>query len=101
MIVFGEYGGQKWLEDEFMCRKKLSPYRERPRFTQFKNEVKFRILNEIDKYTCECLAIKVNRRLNPYDVVGVFTKLFIQRGGTVHIPSGISPEFIAKRVRDG
>jgi len=63
------------------------------------NWVKFRILNVIDEYTRECLAIKVNRRLNSHDVVEVLTDLFIQRGVPVHIRSDNGPEFIAKRVR--
>ena len=50
--------------------------------------------------TGECLAIKVNRRLNLHDVVEVLTDLFIQRGVPVHIRSDNGPEFIAKRVRD-
>ena len=64
------------------------------------NGVKFRILNVIDEYTRECLAIKVNRRFNSHDVVEVLTDLFIQRGVPVHIRSDNGPEFIAKRVRD-
>jgi transposase InsO family protein len=64
------------------------------------NGVKFRILNVIDEYTRECLAIKVNRRLNSHDVVEVLTDLFIRRGVPVHIRSDNGPEFIAKRVRE-
>lgn len=63
--------------------------------------VRFRILNVIDEYTCECLAIKVNRRLNSHDVVEVLTDMFIQHGVPVHIHSDNGPEFIARRVRDG
>ena len=64
------------------------------------NGVKFRILNVIDEYTRECLAVKVARRLNSHDVVEVLTDLFIQRGVPVHIRSDNGPEFIAKRVRE-
>lgn len=64
------------------------------------NGVKFRILNVIDEYTRECLAVKVARRLNSHDVVEVLTDLFIERGVPVHIRSDNGPEFIAKRVRD-
>ncbi len=63
-----------------------------------RNGVKFRILNVLDEYTRECLAIKVNRRLNSHDVVEVLTDLFIQRGVPIHIRSDNGPEFIAKRV---
>jgi putative transposase len=64
------------------------------------NGVKFRILNVIDEYTRECLAVKVSRRLTSHDVVGVLTDLFIERGVPVHIRSDNGSEFIAKRVRD-
>jgi len=64
------------------------------------NGVKFRILNVIDEYTRECLAVKVARRLNSHDVVEVLSDLFIERGVPVHIRSDNGSEFIAKRVRD-
>ena len=64
------------------------------------NSVKFRILNVIDEYTRECLAVKVARRLNAHDVVEVLTDLFIERGVPVHIRSDNGSEFIAKRVRE-
>ena len=64
------------------------------------NGVKFSILNVIDECTRECLAVKVNRRLNSHDVVEVLTNLFIQCGVPVHIRSDNDPEFIAKRVRE-
>jgi hypothetical protein len=44
------------------------------------NEVKFRILNVIDEYMRECLAVKVARRLTSHNVVEVLTDLFIERG---------------------
>ena len=64
------------------------------------NGVKFRILNVIDEFSRECLAVKVARRLNSHDVVEVLTDLFIERGVPVHIRSDNGSEFIAKRVRD-
>ena len=64
------------------------------------NGVKFRILNVIDEYTRECLAVKVARRLTSNDVVEVFTDLFMERGMPVHIRSDNGSEFIAKRVRN-
>lgn len=64
------------------------------------NGVKFRILNVIDEFTKECLAVKVARRLTSHNVVEVLTDLFIQRGVPVHIRSDNGPEFIAKRVRE-
>lgn len=63
------------------------------------NGAKFRILNIIDEFTRECLAVKVARRLTSYDVIEVLTDLFVERGVPVHIRSDNGSEFIAKRVR--
>lgn len=64
------------------------------------NGVKFRILNVMDEFTRECLAVKVARSLTSHHVIEVLTNLFIERGVPVHIRSDNGPEFIAKRVRD-
>ena len=64
------------------------------------NGVKFRILNVIDEYTRECLAVKVARSLTSHAVIEILTDLFIERGVPVHIRSDNGSEFIAKRVRD-
>ena len=63
------------------------------------NGVKFRILNIIDEYTRECLAIQVARRLTHKDVLAVLNDLFLQRGFPVHIRSDNGSEFTANRVR--
>ncbi len=63
------------------------------------NGVRFRILNIIDEYTRECLAIRVARRLTHKDVLAVLNDLFLQRGVPVHIRSDNGSEFTAKRVR--
>ena len=64
------------------------------------NGRKFRMLNVIDEYTRECLAIRISRRLKAVDVVDVLTDLFILRGTPGHVRSDNGPEFIAKAVRD-
>ncbi len=64
------------------------------------NGRKFRMLNVIDEFTRECLAIRISRRLKAVDVVDVLTDLFILRGAPGHIRSDNGPEFIAKTVRD-
>jgi putative transposase len=64
------------------------------------NGVKFRILNVMDEFTRECLAVRVARSLTSHNVIEVLTELFIERGVPVHIRSDNGPEFIAKRVRD-
>jgi putative transposase len=63
------------------------------------NGVKFRILNVIDEFTRECLAVKVARRLTHRDVLEALNGLFIRRGVPVHIRSDNGSEFTAKRVR--
>jgi putative transposase len=60
---------------------------------------KYRMLNVLDEFTRECLAIRVNRRLNSVDVIDVLTELFILRGIPGHIRSDNGPEFIATAVR--
>ena len=37
-------------------------------------------LNIVDEFTCECLEIRVKRKLNSTDVVGTLTDLFTLRG---------------------
>jgi transposase InsO family protein len=61
---------------------------------------KYRMLNVIDEFTRECIAIRVNRRLKAIDVIDVLSDLFILRGVPVHIRSDNGPEFIAKALRD-
>jgi len=61
---------------------------------------KFRMLNIIDEFTRECLAIRIDRKLNSTSVVDALTDLFILRGVPVHIRSDNGPEFIAKAVRE-
>jgi len=60
----------------------------------------FRMLNVIDEFTRECLAIRVDRKLRSTDVIDVLSDLFILRGIPGHIRSDHGPEFIAKAVRD-
>jgi putative transposase len=59
----------------------------------------FRILNTIDEFTRECLAIRVARKISSQDVIDEFFKLFIFRGIPEHIRSDNGPEFTAKEVR--
>ena len=41
---------------------------------------KYRMLNVIDEFTHECLAIRINRKLKAIDVIDVLSDLFILRG---------------------
>jgi len=95
--------GRLWLNDGSVIR--LRP--EFPKhvwsydFMQDRthNGVPYRILNIIDEYTRECLAIRVARRLTHKDVLAVLNDLFLQRGVPVHIRSDNGSEFTAKKVR--
>jgi transposase InsO family protein len=61
---------------------------------------KFRMLNLIDEFTRECLAIRVSRKLKAVDVIDVLSDLFILRGVPGHIRSDNGREFVAKAVRE-
>ena len=60
---------------------------------------KFRMLNVVDEFTHECLAIRVARQLKAADVIDVLSDLFIRRGVPGHIRSDNGPEFVAKSVQ--
>ena len=61
---------------------------------------KYRMLNVIDEFTHECLAIRVSRKLKAVDVIDVLSDLFILRGVPGHVRSDNGPEFVAKAVQD-
>ena len=58
------------------------------------------MLNIIDEFTRECLAIRVNRKLNSTDVIDILSELFIMCGVPGHVRSDNGPEFVAKAVQD-
>jgi len=58
------------------------------------------MLNIVDEFTHECLAIRTNRKLKAIDVIDVLSELFILRGVPGHIRSDNGPEFVAKAVQD-
>ena len=96
--------GRLWLNDGSCVR--LRP--ERPNHVwsydfvedRTHNGRKFRMLNVIDEFTRECLAIRVDRRLKSTDVIDILSDLFILRGVPGHVRSDNGPEFIAKAVRE-
>jgi len=59
----------------------------------------FKILNIIDEYSRECLAILVKRKITSQDVIDKLFELFIFRGIPAHIRSDNGPEFTAKAIR--
>jgi putative transposase len=61
---------------------------------------RYRMLNVIDEFTHECLAIRVARRLKAIDVIDLLAELFILRGVPNHIRSDNGPEFVARAVQE-
>ena len=61
---------------------------------------KYRMLNIVDEFTHECLAIRINRKLNSVDVIDTLSDLFILRGVPEHIRSDNGPEFVAKALQE-
>jgi putative transposase len=61
---------------------------------------KYRMLNVIDEFTHECIAIRVSRRLKAVDVIDVLSDLFILRGVPGHVRSDNGPEFVATAVQE-
>jgi len=59
----------------------------------------FRILNIIDEYTRECLAILVKRHITSQDVIDQLFQLIIFREIPEHIRSDNGSEFTAKAIR--
>lgn len=59
----------------------------------------FRILNVVDEYTRECLAIRVGRHLGHEQVQECLVELFLTRGVPAHLRSDNGPEFVAKELR--
>jgi len=59
----------------------------------------FRMLNVIDEFTRECLAIRVGRKLKTGDVQECLTDLFCSRGVPEHIRSDNGLAFTAKMIR--
>jgi len=96
--------GRLWLTDGSCIR--LRP--ERPNHVWAYDFVedrthdgrKYRMLNIVDEFTREALAIRIDRRLRSTDVIDTLADLFILRGIPGHIRSDNGPEFIAAAVRD-
>ena len=55
--------------------------------------------NIIDEYSRECLAIRVDRKLNSGNVIDALSDLFILRGVPSFIRSDNGPEFVAQAAR--
>ncbi len=60
----------------------------------------FRMLTVIDEFTRQCLAIPVDRKLNPESVLECIAGLFVRHGPPDHIRSDNGAEFTANAVRE-
>ena len=58
------------------------------------------MLNVVDEFTHECIAIRIERKLKSIDVIDVLSDLFITRGVPEHVRSDNGPEFIAQAVQE-
>ena len=58
-----------------------------------------RLLTVIDECTRKCLAIRVARRLNSYDLIETLADLMLVHGIPEHLRSDNGPEFVAERLR--
>jgi putative transposase len=58
-----------------------------------------KMLNIIDEFSRECLAIEVKRRMKSKDVKEVLGNLFLERGTPVYVRSDNGPEFIANELK--
>ena len=96
--------GRLWLNDGSCVR--LRP--ERPNHVWSYDFVQdrthdgkvYRMLCVIDEFTRECLAIRVERKLNARVVLDVLADLFLEHGPPEHIRSDNGPEFIETALRD-
>jgi len=96
--------GRLWLNDGSCIRLRA----ERPNHVWSYDFVedrthegrKYRMLNIVDEFTHECLAIRIARKLKSTDVIDVLSDLYILRGVPEHVRSDNGPEFVAKAVQD-
>ena len=58
-----------------------------------------KILTLIDEYTRECLALRVERRLNHQNLIETLSDVMLWRGIPEHIRSDNGPEFVAQQLR--
>jgi putative transposase len=96
--------GRLWLTDGSCIR--LRP--ERPNHVWAYDFVedrthdgrRYRMLNIVDEFTREALAIRIDRRLRSTDVIDTLADLFILRGIPGHIRSDNGSQFVATAVKD-
>ena len=95
--------GRLWLNDG-SCIRLRPEYKDHVWSYDFiidrtANGRPFKILNIMDEFTRECLAIRVDRKIKTQDVIDLLFNLFIFRGIPAHLRSDNGPEFTAKAIR--
>ena len=96
--------GRLWLNDG-SCIRLRPEYKDHVWSYDFMidhtaNGRSFKILNIMDEFTRECLAIRVARKIKTQDVIDLLFHLFIFRGIPAYLRSDNGPEFTAKAIRD-
>jgi transposase InsO family protein len=64
------------------------------------NGRKYRMLNIVDEFSRECLAMVPQRHFRSDDVLAILADLFIEHGPPEHIRSDNGTEFAAKAVKE-
>ena len=59
-----------------------------------------RVLTLMDEFTRKCLALRVARRLNRYDLIETLADVMLIHGVPEHIRSDHGPEFVAQKLRN-
>jgi len=95
--------GRLWLNDG-SCIRLRPEYKDHVWSYDFMidrtaNGRAFKVLNIIDEYTRECLAVVVKRKITSQEVRDRLFELFILRGIPEYIRSDNGPEFTAKAIR--
>ena len=69
-------------------------------FTKTEHGEVLKIFAVLDEYSRECLAIKVDRKINSLKVMDILKKIIETRGKPKHLRSDNGPEFIALKLRE-
>lgn len=96
--------GRLWLNDESCVR--LRPEHENHLWSydfvsgRTHEGRTLQVLTLIDEYTRKCLARRVARRLNSYDLIETLAEVMLIHGVPQHIGSDNGPEFVAEQLRE-
>ena len=96
--------GRLWLNDGFCVR--LRPEHENHVWSydfvsSFTHDGRMlRVLTLMDEFTRQCLALRVARRRNRYDLIETLADVMLIHGVPEHIRSDHGPEFVAQKLRN-